>query len=168
MSKHIVAAKESLHLRRNLILTFTVFHIHGNECCPAVALAFEEMCTLYASEWEICVQKFGNAYQRNRETNGAFRAPLSNHSAKYWTVVSKLCTLSFHNTHVTSVIVDLMCGFERCWGWISLFMYDVRINSMILHTARFVCVLYTEICIHAIPGWPTELTSKYTYSCGFG
>ena len=32
---------------------------------PAVVLAFEEMRTPHASRREICIQKFGNAYQRN-------------------------------------------------------------------------------------------------------
>ena len=36
----------------------------SSKCRPAVALAFEEMRAPYASEEEICVQKFGNAYQR--------------------------------------------------------------------------------------------------------
>ena len=39
----------------------------------AVALAFEEMRTPYASRRKICVQKFRNAYQRNRVTNDAFQ-----------------------------------------------------------------------------------------------
>ena len=43
----------------------------------AVALAFEEMRTPYASGREInSVQKFGNGYQHNRETNGAFQKHL--------------------------------------------------------------------------------------------
>ena len=33
----------------------------------AVALAFVELRTPYASEWEICVQKFGNAHQRKEK-----------------------------------------------------------------------------------------------------
>ena len=45
----------------------------------AVSLAFEEMRTPYASGREICVQKFGNACQRNRETNGAFQKHLYHH-----------------------------------------------------------------------------------------
>ena len=44
-----------------------------------VALPFE-MCTPYASGREISVRtKFGNAYQRNRETNGAFQMHLYHH-----------------------------------------------------------------------------------------
>ena len=46
---------------------------------PAVALAFEEMRILYASGQEISVQKFGNAYQRNGEMNGAFQKHLYHH-----------------------------------------------------------------------------------------
>ena len=46
---------------------------------PAIALAFNEMRTPYASEREICVQKFGNAYRRNRETNGPFQEHLYHH-----------------------------------------------------------------------------------------
>ena len=36
----------------------------GDLPCAAVTLAIEEMRTPYTSEREICVQKFGNAYQR--------------------------------------------------------------------------------------------------------
>ena len=44
---------------------------------PAVALAFEEMRTPYASGREVCVQKFVNAYQRKEtETNTAFQKHL--------------------------------------------------------------------------------------------
>ena len=43
----------------------------------AVALAFEEIRT--PSGRDICVQKFGNAYQWNRETNGAFQKHLYHH-----------------------------------------------------------------------------------------
>ena len=31
----------------------------------------------------------------------------------------------------------------------NIFAYAVRITSMILHTARFLCVVYTEICVNA-------------------
>ena len=38
---------------------------------PAVKLAFEEMRTQHASAREICIQKSGNVYQRNREPHDA-------------------------------------------------------------------------------------------------
>ena len=45
----------------------------------AVAPAFEEMRTPYASGREICVHKLGNAYPQTRETNGAFQKYLYHH-----------------------------------------------------------------------------------------
>ena len=70
------------------------------------------MRTPYASEREICVQKFGNAYQRNGETDSKAPLPPSNDSAKYWNV-RKRFALSFHNTRVPNVIVGLMCSLRR-------------------------------------------------------
>ena len=129
-------------------------------CYTAVALAFEEMRTPYASEREICVQKFRNAYQRNRKTNGAFEKHLyhhaSNDSAKYWNVVRKRCALPFHNTRVASVIVCLMCSLRR-----------VETESRFLRTSYaslpWLCVqlhfyaYYAEICVNA--------TADCKYAC---
>ena len=38
-------------------------------CLPAFAPGFDEISTPHVNNREICVQKFGNAYQQNRETN---------------------------------------------------------------------------------------------------
>ena len=92
----------------------------------AVALAFEEM----RKRREIFVRKFWNAYQQNRETNGAFQKHLYHHQTiqrKYRNAVRKRCALSFHNTRVPSVIVCLMCGLRRCWDWIPLFCVRCRL-----------------------------------------
>ena len=44
-----------------------------------------------------------------------------------------------------------MCSLRRVETE-SRFAYAVRITSTILRTARFLCVLYAEICINATPG----------------
>ena len=69
---------------------------------PVIAQAFEETRTPYASGREICVKKFGNAYQQNRETNGAFQKPLYHHQTiqRNTEMLCKRCALSFHNTRV--------------------------------------------------------------------
>ena len=78
----------------------------------AVALAFGEMRTPYASGRELCEQKFGNVYQRKEieKQMTHFKSILppgsSNDSAKY-SVVRKLCTL------VSSLIVCPLCTFLR-------------------------------------------------------
>ena len=51
-------------------------HYHPYPQQHSGSARFEEVRTLYASGWEICVQKFGNVYQQNRETNGAFQKHL--------------------------------------------------------------------------------------------
>ena len=38
--------------------------------------------------------------------------------------------------------------FETRWDWVTFFVYSVRIASMILGTARFLCVPYAEICVN--------------------
>ena len=66
---------------------------------------------------EICVQIFGNAYQQNKENNGAFQRHLYHHQTiqriEYWNVVRKRCALSFHNTRVPSVIICVKCSQRR-------------------------------------------------------
>ena len=42
------------------------------------------------------------------------------------------------------------CSLRRV-ETVPLFAYAVRIASMILRTARFLCVIYAEICVDAIP-----------------
>ena len=81
-----------------------------------VVLPFEEMCTPHVCGREICIQKLYNYIEK---------APLppSNDSVKYWDVVPKRCTLSFHNTRVPSVIVCRMCSLRR-----------VETESHFLHT----------------------------------
>ena len=110
-----------------------------------VALAFEKMRTPYASGRERCVLKFGNAYWRNRKTNGAFqfREMLKCFSQTMRVLLSKY-SRAFRDRlpHVY---------FETCWEWIALFAYAVRIASMILRRARFLCVLFADICVKASP-----------------
>ena len=84
----------------------------------AVAVAFEEMRTPYASGREICAQKFENAYKRKE-------------------MEKRMPHFVFCLRHVETE--------SRFF-----FAYAVRIASMILHTAIFLCVLYAEICVNAI------------------
>ena len=114
----------------------------------AVALAFEEMRTPHASGREICAQKFGNAYQRNRETNGAFQKHLYHHRT-----IQRNTEMLFSNDarFPFTTLACLPWSFASCSlrRAETLFAYAVRIASMILRTARFLCVLYAEICVNA-------------------
>ena len=114
------------------------------------------MCTPYARGPEVCVQKFGNAYQRKeiekRMTH--FKSILppgsSNDSAK-WNAVRTRCALSFHNTRVPSVIVCLMCSLKRVETESHFFAYAVRLffvqlNSNALYTQTEICVNVTSGC----------------------
>ena len=40
----------------------------------------------------------------------------------------------------------------RCWDRVPFFVYPVCITSMILHTARCLCILYAEMCINMATG----------------
>ena len=78
--------------------------------------------------------------------------PPSNDSAKYWNVVCKGCALSFHAVLVCLPwLFALMCSLRCVETGVPLVAYTVRTISMILHTARFLCVLITQ-------------TFAYTYS----
>ena len=117
----------------------------------AVALALEQLRSPHASEREICVQKVGNAYRRNERNewriSGALLPP-SNDSAKYWNDVHKRCALSFHNTCVPSVICR-MCSLRRVETESRFLHLYASLQSMLLRTARFLCVLDAEICVTA-------------------
>ena len=76
----------------------------------AAALTFEEIRTPYASGREIWVQRFGNAYQRNREMNDAFQKHLYDSAKKR---SSRRCALSRRNIRVSSVIVCIVCSSRR-------------------------------------------------------
>ena len=54
------------------------------------------------------------------------------------------------HTRVCSVILRHVL-FETCWDRVPFFFsaYAVRIASMILRTARFLCVICAEICVNA-------------------
>ena len=110
----------------------------------AVALAFEEMRTPYASGREICVQKFGNAYQRKEiekrmphfKTNKMFfvndtRFPFTQLAYVPWSFASWFVWDVFRPSPVFGVL------------------YAVRIAFMILRTARLLCVIHANICVNA-------------------
>ena len=60
-----VVVSSSFHPVEGKDNSFLPLRANYHRCSlPAIALAFEEMRTPYASGWEICIQKFGNAYQR--------------------------------------------------------------------------------------------------------
>ena len=94
----------------------------------------------------------------NRETNGAFQKHFYHHQ----TIQRNIEMLFANNTRFPFTILTCLpwsfacVQFETCWDWIRLFAHAVRITSMILRTARCLCVLYAEICVNAIPGVYTE------------
>ena len=97
---------------------------------------------------EMCTNKMEKRMAHFKST-----VPPSNVSAKYWNIVHKRCMLSFHNTHVPYVIICPRCSL-RHFETESRFLHTpyASIASMILHSARFLCVLYTEICVNATAG----------------
>ena len=86
---------------------------------------FKEMRIPYASGWNMCVQKFGNAYQRNRMNCAFHFATITWWSVKYWNVVRKWCALSF----------QLVC-LQRLFA--SFVVWDVFRQSHAFH----VCCTY--------------------------
>ena len=122
--------------------------------CTAVALAFEETHTPYASGREICVQKFGNVYQRKEQEKWMlhFKSTFGIKFIKRFNEIkcsSQTMRASLSHTRTCSVIICVMFRL-RCVeteSWLSA--YAVRIASIILHTARFLCVIYAEICVNA-------------------
>ena len=111
----------------NSVNVTTEMFISTASSVPAVALAFEEMCTPHARGLQICVQRFGNAYQRKE-------------------------------------IEKRMTHFKAPFHWVPLFAFAVRIASMILRTARFLCAIYAEICVNAarVP-LRTSMNCEQTY-----
>ena len=59
---------------------------------------------------------------------------------------------------------------EKCWEQVPLIAYIERITSMILRTAIFLCIIYTEICINAPPAGrdktPVHLPRATEFLCG--
>ena len=108
---------------------------------PAVSLAFEEMRTPYASGWGICVQKFGNTCQRKEV-------------GKWITLLKSTFTTGFIKRFGKIKCSQTMRAFFLKYSSVlrpsSVFL-RTRIASMILCTARFVCVVYIEICVKATP-----------------
>ena len=108
----------------------------GCHAKAVVAIAFEEMHTPHASGREICVRKFGNAYQ-----------PKGIEKRKSGSSDDSANKILFAN-----VAVPTYFTWRVVWdGWdrVPLFAYAVRIASMILRTARFLCVIYAEVWVNA-------------------
>ena len=118
-----------VHIRKGSLwsITWGVFMYSGR------SLAFEEMRKPYASEQEICVQKSGNEYWQNGETNGAFQILLYHHQT-----IQRNTEMWFANDAFVIICILRLNP---------TFAYPVCITYMILRTAR--CVLYTEICVNA-------------------
>ena len=73
------------------------------------------------------------------------------------------------HTNEKKKIVCLMCSLRHVETVVKLFAYAVSIASMILHTARFLCAIHTEICIDAIDHcciYFLELTGLGLAHCG--
>ena len=109
--------------------------------------------TPYASGRGICVQKFGNAYQKKRETNGAFQKHLYHHQ-----MIQRNTEMLFAN-HARFPFTILVC---RPWSFASCSLRRFRLNTALQRcthhfhdfaTAGFLCVLYAENCVHATLEW---------------
>ena len=99
--------------------------------------------TLYASGREICVQKCVNAYQR-KEIQKRMPHFKSTFQIQRNKTSSQTLRAFLSHTHVRSAIVRLRDHvlFESCWDRVPCFAYTVHIASMILRTARFLCIVY--------------------------
>ena len=126
----------------------------------AVALAFEEMRTSYASGREICVQKFGNAYQRKKiekwmpHFNSTFQIQWNKmffaNDARFPFTYSRM--FRDHSHHVL---------FETCWDS-HVFLHTLYASLPILWTARFF-VYYTQKFVLTQPLTPS--TFQYYMYC---
>ena len=112
-----------------------------------VALAFEEMCTPYASGQEVVYKKFGNTYQRKEIEKWMphFQSTFTTKFIKWFSklgVLLKWCRLSFH------ILAYVPWSFASCFVWDLLRPspdFCIRcIASMILCTARFLCTIYMQ------------------------
>ena len=113
----------------------------------------------YASEREIWVQKIGNAYRRNSETNGALQGYLYqryHHETFSEISFANWWALSFRDTRVPSVIVRLVCSLRRD-------EIESRFLRPLLHASlpwfcvptTSLCVIYTYMCGNATTAWFT-------------
>ena len=134
---------------------------------PISAVAFEEMRTPYPSGREICVQKFGNAYQRKeiekRMTQFIFCLRLVETESRFFPL---RCTHSLKcqsSPHPSTQVPGLGWGMRRRLT----FQATVCIASMILRTARFLCVLYAEICINNVTADDVHVIQR-VWNCAYG
>ena len=120
-----------------------------SDAAPAVALAFEEMHTPYASGRE----KFGNVYQWKEIEKQMlhFKSTFTTEFIKRFSeVICSSQTMHTFLSHacVCSVIVCIMFCVRYELETKSRFLaYAALITSMILRTARFLCVIYAEISV---------------------
>ena len=117
-----------------------------------------EVFRSYASEREICVEKFGNAYRRNREMNSTFQKHLFHHQTIQLNI--EILLLSFHNTRVPSMIVSLMCSLGcveteyhfLCTLYASLPLFCVQLDFYVCYLQKFIATTVGRRTFLTFPG----------------
>ena len=142
------------------------------ERTTAVALAFEEMRTPYASGREICVQKFGNAYQRNERDSAKWMARFKSTFATI-TQVSDILECCSQTRFPFTILACLPWSFASCslrpvetefrflrtlYAWLPWFC--VQLDFYAYHTQKF--ALTRPLEPHGRT-WPTVCV--YWYKC---
>ena len=93
----------------------------------------------------MCVQKFGKVYQRNGDTNGAFRKHLYHHQ-----IIQRNTVMFFANDtrFPFTILACLPWSFAWCEDWDVLTLNPLPWFCV---PARFACLLYAEFCVNATP-----------------
>ena len=110
----------------------------------AAALAFEEMRTPYTSRREICVQKFQNAYQRKQIEKRMM------HSESTFGFVKRFSEIKCSSQMMHAFLSQYSCAFRDRLCHV-LFCAETEARLIFaygIHTARFLCMPYTEICVN--------------------
>ena len=108
---------------------------------------------VFTTHRQICVQKCISKEKIslfNREMNDTFQKPtLGPLSPSSWaiqqkkSVVHKWCVFSFHNNHMPSVIIFLVCSLSCVETKVWLFVCAACIASMIFIQLHFLFAIYT-------------------------
>ena len=90
-----------------------------------------------------------NEKQKRHEWRTDFKSTFTTGFIKRFSEILCSQTICAFLSQYSRAFRDRLPQFETCWDRVPLIAYAVRIASMILRTAGFLCVLYTEICVNA-------------------
>ena len=90
-----------------------------------------------------------NEKQKRHEWRTDFKSTFTFGVIKRFSEILSSQTICAFLSQYSRAFRDRLPQFETCWDRVPLIAYAVRIASMILRTAGFLCALYTEICVNA-------------------